>query len=61
MTSSSVTRRSLGLMGTRGGFLSEAASAFLEKKPEKILPSYLAPLSVMLVFLGLISGSFFNF
>ncbi|MEO1836111.1 MAG: hypothetical protein ABGZ49_11525 [Akkermansiaceae bacterium] len=49
MASSNVTRRSLGLIGTLGGFLSEAAAAFLEKKPEKILPSYLVPLAVALV------------
>lgn len=57
MASSNVTRRSLGLIGTLGGFLSEAAAAFLEKKPEKILPSYLVPLVVALVAAVLITAN----
>lgn len=38
-----------------------AADAFSEKKPERILPSYLAALAAVLVLAGLVSGAFFHF
>lgn len=38
-----------------------AADAFSENKPEKILPSYLAALTAVLVLAGAASGAFFSF